>query len=47
MTTRIAIFMGMMLLGAIVVDWALFDSESLRFLGKKLFDLTEWMAFWR
>ena len=47
MTNRIAIVLGAVLLGLILLDVLLFRSENLVFLGKKMFDLIEWMAFWR
>ena len=47
MTNRIAIPMGLLIVGAILIDLVLFDSQSLIFLSKKMFDLMEWMAFWR
>lgn len=47
MTNRIALVLGLLLVGAIALDLFLYDSRHLIFVGKKLFDLTEWMAFWR
>ena len=47
MTNRIALVLGLLLIGGVALDMGLNDSQSLVFLGKKLFDLTEWMAFWR
>jgi hypothetical protein len=47
MTNRIAIVLGLAVLTAVVVDGVVYDSEYLIFLGKKLFELIEWMAFWR
>ncbi len=47
MTNRIAFALGGVLLGLIVVDLLLFGSEHLVFLGKKMFELIDWMAFWR
>ncbi|MCF6231508.1 MAG: hypothetical protein L3J36_00165 [Rhodobacteraceae bacterium] len=47
MTNRIAIPMGLVIVGAIMVDLVLYDAQNLIFLGKKLFDLMEWIAFWR
>jgi len=47
MNNRIALTLGFVIVAAIVLDLALFSGENLVFLGKKLFDLTEWMAFWR
>ncbi len=47
MTNRIAIGLGIVVIALIALDVMLFASEHLIFLGKKLFDLIEWMAFWR
>lgn len=47
MTNRIALFLGLILIAAIVADVLYFGTEHLIFLGKKMFDLMEWMAFWR
>ncbi|WP_417816844.1 hypothetical protein [Tritonibacter scottomollicae] len=47
MTNTIALALGLCLLSALVIDVALFGTEHLLFLGKKLFLLIEWMAFWR
>ena len=46
-TNRIAIFLGMILIAAFVADTMMFGKEHLIYLGKKLFDLIEWIAFWR
>ena len=47
MTNRIALVIAVVLLGLIVVDVLLFGTEHLVFLGKKMFELIEWLAFWR
>ncbi|WP_165978833.1 hypothetical protein [Antarcticimicrobium luteum] len=47
MTDRIALVLGFMILSALVLDVALNGSEHLVFLGKEMFDLIEWIAFWR
>ena len=47
MTNRIAFVLGLILIIAIVLDVMLFGTEHLIFLGKKLFELMEWIAFWR
>lgn len=47
MTNRLAILIGLVLLGGIAVDIWLYDSANLLFLGKKFFTLVEWLAFWR
>lgn len=47
MTNRIAITLGALLLALIVVDLLIYGSEHIVFLGKKMFELIEWLAFWR
>ncbi len=47
MTNSIAIGLGLLIIGGISLDYALFGSDHLIFLGKKGFELIEWMAFWR
>lgn len=47
MTNTSALVLAIILIGAISVDVAIYGSEHLIFLGKKLADLLEWMAFWR
>ena len=47
MTNRVALYLGAILIILIVMDILLFGTEHMIFLGKKLADLIEWMAFWR
>lgn len=47
MTNRIALWLGVVLIGLIAADLILFGEGHLVFLGKKMVDLIEWMAFWR
>ncbi|MCA0941005.1 hypothetical protein CLG85_004045 [Yangia mangrovi] len=47
MTNRIALWLGALLILAITLDVTLFDSRHLLFLGRKIFILLDWMAFWR
>ncbi len=47
MTNRLAIVLGAVIVGLIVLDLVLFGTEHLVFLSKKIIDLIEWMAFWR
>lgn len=47
MTDRIALYLGLLIVGAVGIDILLFGTEHLVFLGKKLFELIEWLAFWR
>ncbi|WP_425045481.1 hypothetical protein [Primorskyibacter sp. S87] len=47
MTNQIAIWLGSFIIAALVIDVAFFGTEHLIFLGKKLFEFLEWIAFWR
>ena len=47
MTNRLAILLGLALLVAFAVDITLYGDAHMIFLGKKLAELIEWMAFWR
>lgn len=47
MTNRIAIVLGLIILGLLLIDILIFGTEHIVFLGKKMFDLIEWIAFWR
>lgn len=47
MTNPLALILGVLLLLALIVDVSLYSTEHVVFLGKKLFELIEWMAFWR
>ena len=47
MTDRIAFWLGLLIVSAIVVDIAVFGTEHMLFLGKKFSEFLEWIAFWR
>ena len=47
MTNPIAIVIGILLIAAIVIDIMFYGTDHMIFLGKKLFELIEWIAFWR
>lgn len=47
MTNKLALYLGLIIVAALVVDVALFGTGHLIFLGKKLAQLIEWIAFWR
>lgn len=47
MTNRIALVLGAIIVGLIMLDLLLFGTEHLVFLAKKLLELIEWLAFWR
>jgi len=47
MTNSIALVLGLLLVGGLALDLFLYGTEHVVFLGKKLFEFTEWLAFWR
>lgn len=47
MTNSVALVPGLLILGAIVLDLYVYGPAHMIFVGKKLADLIEWMAFWR
>lgn len=47
MTNQLAIMIGLSIFASVAADLALNDGDSLLFLGRKLFFLLDWMAFWR
>lgn len=47
MTNSVAAVLGLFILGAIALDLYLYGTEHMIYLGKKLTELIEWMAFWR
>ncbi|MFP5481354.1 MAG: hypothetical protein ACLGIE_16950 [Alphaproteobacteria bacterium] len=47
MTDRIALWLGLVILAAILADLALNGGSALLFLARKFLDLVEWVAFWR
>ncbi|MDA7424470.1 hypothetical protein [Thalassococcus lentus] len=47
MTNRLAIILGLLILGAVALDYAMYGSEHFIFLGRKMFVLMDWLAFWR
>lgn len=47
MTNRIAFVLGLIIIGAIVVDYIYYGVEHTVFLAKKMTELIEWLAFWR
>jgi hypothetical protein len=46
-TTKAAIILAAVIILALVLDGVLNDSTATLFLLKKLFDLVEYVAFWR
>ena len=47
MTNRLALTLAILICIALLADTALYGSEHLLFLGKKLYQLLDWLAFWR
>lgn len=47
MTNTIAAWLGGLILVLLIGDLVLYGSEHIVFLGKKLYELIEWLAFWR
>lgn len=47
MTNKIAIWLGLIIIAAVSADLILWQGEHLLFLAKKLFELMDWVAFWR
>ncbi|GGH25749.1 hypothetical protein SAMN05444007_103188 [Cribrihabitans marinus] len=47
MTNQIALWLGILILGGLMLDFAFFGTEHLLFLTRKLMDLIDWVAFWR
>ncbi|WP_298862552.1 hypothetical protein [uncultured Sulfitobacter sp.] len=47
MTNPIAFVLGLIIVGAIVMDYFYYGTEHIVFLAKKMTELIEWLAFWR
>lgn len=47
MTNRLAILLGLAVIAAIAADLQFNGGDTLLFLGRKLFVLLDWLAFWR
>lgn len=47
MTNKIAIALGLIVVAVFAVDAYAFEGALPVFLGKELFDLLDWIAFWR
>ncbi len=47
MTDKIALYLGIIIFMAITADLFLRGTTDVVFLGKKLADLLDWLAFWR
>lgn len=46
MTNRIAVYLGLFIVVLVIMNFAL-GLEAHIFLGRKLIELTDWLAFWR
>jgi hypothetical protein len=47
MTTRIAIWLGAIILLILIGDWFAFDGANTLFLARRWLELLEYIAFWR
>jgi hypothetical protein len=47
MNNSVALFIGLCLLAAVVLDWRLNDAEYIILWGRQLLRLIDWLAFWR
>ena len=47
MTNRIAFVLGLLIVALVAVDLMIYGSQHVIFLSKKIFQLIEWLAFWR
>jgi hypothetical protein len=47
MTTPVSLALAALVLALLLADWAWFDMAGLVFLGRRLADLIEYLAFWR
>ena len=47
MTNKIAIALGLLIIGIFCLDWFVFGWDLHVFLGRKLGELIEYIAFWR
>ncbi|WP_299962286.1 hypothetical protein [uncultured Roseobacter sp.] len=47
MTNRIALVLGLVLLGLVAIDVMVFGMDHVVFVGRKLLALIDYVAFWR
>ena len=47
MTPKLATWLGLLLIFGVIADAFLTGGDTLLFLAKKLFELIDWVAFWR
>jgi len=44
---RAYFWIAVVIVAALVLDWLSYDSAGLIVVGRKIWQLAEWMAFWR
>lgn len=47
MTTKISIVLGLFIAASVVLDITVYGTGHMVFLGKRFFELINWVAFWR
>ncbi|WP_208354540.1 hypothetical protein [Pseudaestuariivita rosea] len=47
MTNKIALGLGLMVLGFFAIDYVVFDAANTVFLARKFIDFVDYIAFWR
>ncbi|WP_199252577.1 hypothetical protein [Chachezhania sediminis] len=47
MTNQLALALGLLIVAALIGDISVYGDEHIVFLGKKLYALIDWLAFWR
>ncbi|WP_167740195.1 hypothetical protein [Parasedimentitalea huanghaiensis] len=47
MTNKISLVLGLMIVSATAIDLFLFGTSHMVFLGKRMLELINWLAFWR
>lgn len=47
MSDRVAFVLGLLIATGIVLDLAVYGTGHVLFLAQKLYELIEWLAFWR
>ncbi|GLO70197.1 hypothetical protein MACH17_17140 [Phaeobacter inhibens] len=47
MTNKVALILALLIISAVVIDIWIYGPDHMVFLGKRLFELLDWIAFWR
>lgn len=47
MSNKVALFLVVLILGGLLLDYLANDLQASLFLARKWYNLIEWMAFWR